>query len=103
MATSSWSAKRYLERIRDDPDWKAKSLKTTLRRELCLDVGKSKIYTLKQKALELLSGSYKEQYSRLWDYCNILVPVWNLDKPRNKVRIGITIPFDKSKSEIKAE
>ena len=47
---------------------------------------------MKQKAVDLLFGSYKEQYSRLWDYCNIL----RCKNPGSIARLKVERPLPSS-------
>ncbi|XP_020114544.1 uncharacterized protein LOC109728535 [Ananas comosus] len=47
-------------------------MKKAMRRDLCIDVFKSQIYRAKRKAKEAIMGSHKEQFMKLWDYCNII-------------------------------
>ncbi|KAH7849908.1 hypothetical protein Vadar_024820 [Vaccinium darrowii] len=40
--------------------------------KLVKKISRSKAYRAKRRALELVEGSHKEQYAKLWDYCNEL-------------------------------
>nr|CAD1827345.1 unnamed protein product [Ananas comosus var. bracteatus] len=72
QATLSWIANKYLDQLRDDPTWGTSAMKKTIRRDLCIDVSKSQIYRAKRKAKEVIMGSNREQFMKLWDYCNII-------------------------------
>nr|CAD1830429.1 unnamed protein product [Ananas comosus var. bracteatus] len=72
QATSSWIANKYLDQLRDNPTWGTSAMKKTMRRDLCIDVSKSQIYRAKRKAKEVIMGSNREQFMKLWDYCNII-------------------------------
>ncbi|KAH7862028.1 hypothetical protein Vadar_033866 [Vaccinium darrowii] len=65
-----WLAKKYVDQVHDDPDWKVTEMQSDVRRTWKLDVSEMQIYRAKRKALEIVDGVvYGEQYHRLWDYC----------------------------------
>ncbi|KAL3630451.1 hypothetical protein CASFOL_023435 [Castilleja foliolosa] len=72
QATSAVLSNMYIENLRDDPDWKLSAMQKAVNRELGIDVSTSKIYNAKKKAKKAIEGDFIEQYSLLWDYCNIL-------------------------------
>ncbi|KAK9293352.1 hypothetical protein L1049_021344 [Liquidambar formosana] len=72
QASSTWLANYYLEKIRDNLDWKLKAMRVTIKRELELDVSKTKVYRTKREALQMIEGKHLEQYNRLWDYCHAI-------------------------------
>ena len=72
VANSSWYAQRFLEQMRDDPDWKANSMKKTVKRELALDASTQQMYRARKKALQCIDGIGLKQFENLWDYTHIL-------------------------------
>ncbi|XP_058198394.1 uncharacterized protein LOC131313919 [Rhododendron vialii] len=64
-ASTKWLAKKYVEEINDDPNWKVKAMQNDVRRKWMLDVSKIQIYRAKRKALEMVEGAHGEQYHRL--------------------------------------
>ncbi|CAL9026376.1 unnamed protein product [Prunus brigantina] len=63
-------AHKYLDRIMDKPDIKCKHLRKAVRRDLGYNVFDSQCARAKNKAKEIIEGTYKEQYSRLQEYCD---------------------------------
>ncbi|BFG42000.1 hypothetical protein CerSpe_282750 [Prunus speciosa] len=58
-------AHKYLDRIMDEPDIKCKHLRKAVKRDLGYNVSNSQCARAKNKAKEIIEGTYKEQYSRL--------------------------------------
>ncbi|KAK9945307.1 hypothetical protein M0R45_010828 [Rubus argutus] len=67
--TYKYIAKKWLDRFRDDPKLSLKTLKSTVRREIEVDVSHGQCTRGRQEAIKMIEGSYKEQYSRIWEYC----------------------------------
>ncbi|KAH7861554.1 hypothetical protein Vadar_027697 [Vaccinium darrowii] len=72
-ASAEWLAKKYLDKLIDDPDWKVTVMQSDVKRARMLDVLESHIYRAKRKAELIVEGDYGEQYFRLWDYCDMIV------------------------------
>ncbi|KAK9290403.1 hypothetical protein L1049_008572 [Liquidambar formosana] len=72
QACSTWLAHYYLEKVRDNPEWNLKAMRKTIKRELMIDVSKTKVYRTKRKALQMIEGKHLEQYNMLWDYCHAI-------------------------------
>ncbi|XP_057478210.1 uncharacterized protein LOC130765725 [Actinidia eriantha] len=47
-------------------------MKKTIKRDLMLDVSQNQVYRAKRKAFEIIQGNHREQYLRLWDYCEMV-------------------------------
>ncbi|KAH7864939.1 hypothetical protein Vadar_000164 [Vaccinium darrowii] len=71
-ASTEWLAKKYLDNLIDDPDWKVTAMQNDVKRAWMLDVPQSQIYRAKKKAELIVEGDYGEQYFRLWDYCDLI-------------------------------
>ncbi|XP_051149867.1 uncharacterized protein LOC127264402 [Andrographis paniculata] len=74
MTTNSQADFRYLDKrimnyVKDNPGESLKSLRRKIRRDVEVDVSIHKVYRAKQHAIDLLKGDIKEQYNRLYDYC----------------------------------
>ncbi|XP_077233381.1 uncharacterized protein LOC143875660 [Tasmannia lanceolata] len=72
QVTSSWLSSKYLEKIRDDPNWNIHAIRKSVKRDFKVDVSNSKIYRAKRKAMVCIEGGYVEQYVRVWDYCDLV-------------------------------
>ncbi|CAB4306440.1 unnamed protein product [Prunus armeniaca] len=63
-------AQKYIDRIMDEPDITIKNLKKAVKRDLGYNVSDSQCSRAKRKAKKIIEGTYMEQYSRLWEYCD---------------------------------
>ncbi|KAH7855664.1 hypothetical protein Vadar_027433 [Vaccinium darrowii] len=72
LATHRWIANKYKDKFAAEPDKKVKTLKHDVKRERMVDVSRKKAWRAKRTALEVIHGNLKEQYSVLWDYCDVL-------------------------------
>ncbi|KAH7836285.1 hypothetical protein Vadar_034329 [Vaccinium darrowii] len=72
LATHRWIANKYKDTLVAEPYKKVKTLKNDVKREWMLYVSKKKVWRAKRTALEVIHGNLKEQYSVLWDYCDVL-------------------------------
>ncbi|KAJ8630072.1 hypothetical protein MRB53_023395 [Persea americana] len=68
-ATSRWLYKKYVERIRSNPSWPIDSFEEDVRLDYIVGVSRSQLHRAKRKAMLMIHGSHKEQYAKLWDYC----------------------------------
>lgn len=64
--TSSWIAKRYVDRDRSNKNWKTSEFRDTLRRELRLHVSMHQARREKEKAIAMIGGDINVQFSMLW-------------------------------------
>ncbi|KAL3633321.1 hypothetical protein CASFOL_022848 [Castilleja foliolosa] len=88
QATSAILSDMYIENLRDDPDWKLSAIQKAVNRELGIDVSTSKIYNAKKKAKKAIEGDFTEQYSLVWDYCNIV----SIRNPGSCVKMKVDRP-----------
>ncbi|XP_077242582.1 uncharacterized protein LOC143883104 [Tasmannia lanceolata] len=49
QVTSSWLSSKYLEKIRDDPNWNVHAIRKSVKRDFKVDVSKAKIYRAKEE------------------------------------------------------
>lgn len=69
LVTSRYLSKKYVEKLRDDPEWKLVPMQRTIQRDLMVNVTRTQVYRAKKKAKIVIEGDHKKQYARLWDYC----------------------------------
>ncbi|CAL2278488.1 unnamed protein product [Prunus armeniaca] len=63
-------AHKYLDRIMDELDIKCKHLRKVVKRDLGYNLSDNQCAGAKNKANEIIEETYKEQYSRLREYCD---------------------------------
>ncbi|XP_060182952.1 uncharacterized protein LOC132612893 [Lycium barbarum] len=68
--TSSFIARTYLDRIKQNRGWKISEFRDTVSVELKAHVTLTQARTAMKKATALLDGNLKDQFSILWDYVN---------------------------------
>ncbi|XP_071918009.1 uncharacterized protein [Coffea arabica] len=68
-ANSRWLAEHFKKELADDPDWKLKGFRKTIKRKFKLRVSRWKVYRAKKHAQSEMFGDHKKQYARLRDYC----------------------------------
>ncbi|XP_038721992.1 uncharacterized protein LOC120014142 [Tripterygium wilfordii] len=66
---AKWLAHKYLDHLRDAPDWDVVAFKKQVHRDHNIDVSKGQCYRAKRIAYNILQGTHVEQYRQLWDYC----------------------------------
>ncbi|CAL8998312.1 unnamed protein product [Prunus brigantina] len=69
---STWISKKYVDSLKSNPQWPVRSFKQAVEKDYNTGVSRQQVYRAKQKALKLIEGSFNEQYSRIWDYCEEL-------------------------------
>lgn len=71
-ANSRWIANKYMDSLSDDPSWKLSAMRKAVKRDWMVDVSHSQVYRAKRAALEAIEGNHRQQYWRLWDYCEMI-------------------------------
>ncbi|XP_016652131.1 PREDICTED: uncharacterized protein LOC107881815 [Prunus mume] len=69
---STWISKKYVHTLKSNPQWPVRSFKQTVENDYNIGVSRQQVYRAKDKALKLIEGSFNEQYSRIWNYCEEL-------------------------------
>ncbi|KAI5335722.1 hypothetical protein L3X38_025856 [Prunus dulcis] len=69
---STWISKKYVDTLKSNPQWPIRSFKQTVEQDYNTRVSRQQVYRAKDKALKLIEGSFNEQYSRIWNYCEEL-------------------------------
>ncbi|KAL0463410.1 UNVERIFIED_CONTAM: hypothetical protein Slati_0228600 [Sesamum latifolium] len=70
---STYLAERYMETFLDDPNMTVKSFRKLVRREVKVYAHRQKLYRAKRKANEKVQGNVHKQYSKLRQYCNVIL------------------------------
>ncbi|KAK0585464.1 hypothetical protein LWI29_028919 [Acer saccharum] len=68
LVNSKVIAKKYVGQWRANPDWNFARLSQQLRTETSMDASLWQYYCDKNVARDMILGSVKEQYSKLWEY-----------------------------------
>lgn len=68
-ANSKWLASKYVDSIRSNPNMPLEHLQDRIKADFIVNVSRSQAYRTKRKAIEMIEGTYLEQYGKLWDYC----------------------------------
>lgn len=69
FVTSKLLSKKYLDDWRMNTGWKISDFQEKVHRDLNVDISRNQYYRTKERVWELLHGQYKDQYTRLYDYC----------------------------------
>lgn len=70
--SSKWLSKHIVDDVKEQPRIKLVSIQDKLKRKYVVQISRGKAFRAKQKALDIVHGSHKEQYSKLWEYCEEL-------------------------------
>ncbi|KAF7820809.1 uncharacterized protein G2W53_026264 [Senna tora] len=70
--TSKWLAEKFVDNIKDTPDWSNTVFKNQVLRDHNVEVSRHQTYRVKRKAKKQVEGSHTEQFSKLWGYCAII-------------------------------
>ena len=57
---SRWLSKKYVNKLRSNPNWPIESFRAAMREDFVVGVSKDKLYRVKKKANVLIQGSYVE-------------------------------------------
>ncbi|XP_047263831.1 uncharacterized protein LOC107858381 [Capsicum annuum] len=70
---SSWIAKKYVDRIKSNREWKTSKFREEVSRELGVDVSLCQARKAKKKVISLIDGNFNDRFSMLWNYINEIV------------------------------
>ncbi|KAH0654110.1 hypothetical protein KY289_031788 [Solanum tuberosum] len=70
---SSWIARKYVDRVKSNKNWRTSEFRDTLSRELKLHVSMHQARRAKEKAIAMIDGDINDQFGILWNYCNEIV------------------------------
>ncbi|EPS63406.1 hypothetical protein M569_11381, partial [Genlisea aurea] len=66
---STWLAKAYLKKIREDLKMNHATFRNILSSSLNIEVAKYTTYRARKAALNLIHGHHMEQFDRIYNYC----------------------------------
>nr|AAP45178.2 Zinc knuckle family protein [Solanum bulbocastanum] len=66
---SEFSTKKYADEFKINPSWGVKEFQAHVMRKHSCTLSRYQSYRAKKKALNLITGTKKEQFDMLWDYC----------------------------------
>ncbi|XP_038719959.1 uncharacterized protein LOC120012589 [Tripterygium wilfordii] len=69
MLNSKWLANRLVDKMRRNPKMKLVEIIQKVRDKYTIEISKTVASRARKKALEVVHGSYSEQYKRLHDFC----------------------------------
>ena len=92
-ATSGFLARKYVDFLRMNKRITVSEFKDKVHAELNVNITKPQVYKTFMKAKILIHGSYKDQYNRLWDYCEELMKA----NPGSTVFMETTLDKDSGK------
>uniref|UniRef100_A0A2N9ETW0 SWIM-type domain-containing protein n=1 Tax=Fagus sylvatica TaxID=28930 RepID=A0A2N9ETW0_FAGSY len=69
---SKWISKRYMETFRHDIKKPTLALQQEIKSKWNAEVSRMQVYRARRRAAENIQGSHKEQYKKIWDYCETL-------------------------------
>ncbi|KAG8380434.1 hypothetical protein BUALT_Bualt06G0014900 [Buddleja alternifolia] len=72
FVTSQMLSQKYLNDWRLNNGWKVDDFQEKVQNDLNMEVSRSQFYRTKNKVNDLLYGKYKDQYKRIYDYCEEL-------------------------------
>jgi len=73
IMNSDWLGDKLHSRVKENPSLKLKSIINRAHEKWNLGVGWSKAYRARAKAIDLVDGSFREQYTRIYDYAHELL------------------------------
>jgi hypothetical protein len=73
IMNSDWLGDKLHSRVKENPDLKLKSIINRAHEKWNLGVCWSKAYRARAKAIDLVDGSFREQYTRIYDYAHELL------------------------------
>ncbi|XP_027076894.1 uncharacterized protein [Coffea arabica] len=92
-AISGFLARKYVDFLRMNKRITVSEFKDKVHAELNVNITKPQVYKTFMKAKILIHGSYKDQYNRLWDYCEELMKA----NPGSTVYMETTLDKDSGK------
>ena len=88
MMNSKWLGPKLHNRVKENPSLKLNSIIERAQTKWGINVGPSKAYRARSIAIDMVDGSFREQYTRIYDYCHELLRC----NPHSTVRVS-TQPF----------
>ncbi|XP_030525043.2 uncharacterized protein LOC115737179 [Rhodamnia argentea] len=73
QVSSKWLAKKYCDRLRNNPTWPGASMKKTMESENVLKLSRTMVYRARATAMSMVTGNEREQFRMLRSYCQALL------------------------------
>ncbi|PNX68400.1 hypothetical protein L195_g056148, partial [Trifolium pratense] len=84
--TSKWLGKRLIPTIKENPNIKCTDICIKAHQKWHSGINRMKAYRAKRVAIDIVDGSFKEQFLRLHDYCNEVIKSNPLSTVKLKVQ-----------------
>ncbi|KAK2382377.1 hypothetical protein QL285_069917 [Trifolium repens] len=88
LLSSNWLSKKLHTNVKENPNLKLLDIVERTQQKWNLRISKTKAYRARGLAFDLVDGSFREQYTRFYDYCHEL-----LRSNRGSTVIVTTTPF----------
>jgi len=88
MMNSKWLGPKLHNRVKENLNLKLKNIIDRAQTKWGINVGPSKAYRARGVAIDMVDGSFREQYTKIYDYCHELLRC----NPNSIVRVS-TQPF----------
>ena len=95
MLTSKWLGGKLNNTMRENPKIELEKIMTKTQQKWNLEINKTKAYRAKSYAIDVVDGSYRDQYRRMYDYCHELLR----SNPNSTVRVQ-TQPFQGDEGDL---
>jgi len=96
--TSKWLGGKLDNNVRENPSIQLGDIMEKTNHRFHLGITKSKAYRAKSHAIDLVDGSYRDQYTRMHDYCHELFR----SNPDSTVKQSLYIFFKACKESFKS-
>ncbi|WJX44619.1 hypothetical protein P8452_31569 [Trifolium repens] len=73
LLSSNWLSKKLHTNVKENPNLKLLDIMERTQQKWNLKINKTKAYRARSLAFDLVDGSFREQYTRFYDYCHELL------------------------------
>jgi hypothetical protein len=73
LITSEWLSHKLLNTVRENPNIRVQDIQEKAKKKWNITIHRCLAGRARQKARDILDGSFREQYTRLYDYCHELL------------------------------
>ncbi|KAK2436909.1 hypothetical protein QL285_021871 [Trifolium repens] len=95
LLSSNWLSKKLHTNVKENPNLKLLDIIERTQQKWNLKINKTKAYRARSLAFDLVDGSFREQYTRFYDYCHEL-----LRSNRGSTVIVTTTPFQGDEDDL---
>ncbi|KAK4259918.1 hypothetical protein QN277_006197 [Acacia crassicarpa] len=85
-ASARWLAEYFKDEVQDNPQYSVTEMKKEVERDLNLSISKYKCKRAKRMIMEVMDGSFANEYAKLEAYCNEL----KVSNPRSDVSVELS-------------